>query len=133
MTNFKLRMTFTILTLARCHNDEDDVPIIYQITLNTQSFWTVLMDDNLSMEIIILYTFKHIKWCQNMGKYMEILRPEIQLWSNLKLRLLCTSCVQSSQILSLESNKQFQEALQGQSWTQHHDLYWEPLWNHMQC
>lgn len=32
MTNIKLSMTFTILTLARCHNDEDDVTIIYQIT-----------------------------------------------------------------------------------------------------
>lgn len=85
MTNIKLSMTFTILTLARCHSDEDDVPIIYQITLNTQSFWRVLMDDNFSMEIIILYTFKSIKWCQNMGKYyMKIFRLEIQLWSNLK-------------------------------------------------
>lgn len=77
MTNIKLSMTFTTLTLARCHNDEDDVPIIYQITLNTQSFWRVLMDDNLSMEIIILYTFKCIKWCQNTCKYMEILRPTL--------------------------------------------------------
>lgn len=91
MTNIKLSMRFTILTLARCHNDEDDVPITYQITWNAQSFWRVLMDDYLSMEIKILYTFKCIKWCQNTGKYMEILRPEIQLWSNLKLRLLCTS------------------------------------------
>lgn len=92
------------------------------------------MDDNLSMEIIILYTFKHIKWCQTMGKYMEIIRPEIQLWSNLKLRLLCTSWeVWRGTVKSLENNKQFQEALQGHSGTQHHGLYWEPPGNHMQC